>query len=169
METRRTSGDCRLSHRSGCRSKRARQKRSDPVASRCTHALRRSRKSPSRRRRRPSTQEQEWLDADDACDSEYRSWWLGLTRSESTTGADRPTASRAHYQTDLIRPVWVWSNENERPGGGQPTGACSEWNNDPASGNFAPLAPIPLNASSLKSQFLTSFNLRRFSFRRWLN
>ena len=55
-------------------------------------------------------------------------------------------------------------DKNERPGGGQPTGACSEWNNDPASGNFAPLAPIPLNASSLKSQFLTSFNLRRFRF-----
>ena len=44
MESRRTSGDCRLSHRSGRRSKRPRQKRSDPVASRRTHALRRSRK-----------------------------------------------------------------------------------------------------------------------------
>ena len=42
---------------------------------------------------------------DAACDSEYRSWWVGFTRSESTTGADRRTASGTHYQTDLIRPV----------------------------------------------------------------
>jgi hypothetical protein len=40
---------------------------------------------------------------------EYRSWWLGLTRSESTTGADRRIASGAHYQTNLIRPVMEWS------------------------------------------------------------
>ena len=77
----------------------------DPVASRCTHALRRSRKGPSRRRCRPSTQEQKRLDTDAACDSEYWSWWLGLTRSESTTGADRRTASGAHYQPEVIRPV----------------------------------------------------------------
>src|SRR6516165_9024097 len=77
----------------------------DPVASRCTHALRLSRKGPSRRRCRPSTQEQKRLDTDAACDSEYRSWWLGLTRSESTTGADRRTASGAHYQPEVIRPV----------------------------------------------------------------
>src|SRR6516162_8037018 len=84
-----------------------RQKRSDPVASRCTYALRRSRKGPSRRRCRPSTQEQKRLDTDAACDSEYWSWWLGLTRSESTTGADRRIASGAHYQTDLICSIWV--------------------------------------------------------------
>jgi len=44
------------------------------------------------------------------------------------------------------------------------TGAYSERNNDPASGNFPLLAPIPPNASSLKSQSLTSFNLRRIRF-----
>ena len=38
-----------------------------------------------------------------------------------------------------------------------PTGAYSERNNDPASGNFPPLAPIPLNANNLKSQFPNEF------------
>jgi hypothetical protein len=40
-----------------------------------------------------------------------------------------------------------------------PTGAYSERNNDPASGNFPLLAPIPPNASSLEGQSLTSLNL----------
>ena len=37
----------------------------------------------------PRRKKQKRLDTNAACDSEYRSWWLGLTRSESTTGADR--------------------------------------------------------------------------------